>query len=373
MRRTRNGPRDGVTLVEMLVVVAIVAILIGLLLPAIQRVRETSRKTQCSVKLKHLGLAHQGFVDMRGYFVFADGTTNAGTRGTTPIGNEGTINGLVYLIDFLEETANWQVLFRTSTVPATVDGQAVNGYFRPGTAVAAYGPPRDFLYYQPWRQSLQVMLCPSSPPGDPYLDASIPMPTPNRRNYFLCYGDKIYNNHATLNTRGVFGFQSRTKYKDITDGTSKTILMSEVASNKDATDIHGLGAQGRSGMNSNPASCLATASAGRYVVPVQTSRPLTSLWHSSLIAFVGFNTVLPPNSPTCLADTYGDSWALASASSYHDRGVNVLMADGSVRFITDNVDTGNLSAAEVTTGQSPYGVWGALGTLASGESRDTAD
>ncbi len=69
----------------------------------------------------------------------------------------------------------------------------------------------------------------------------------------------------------------------------------------------------------------------------------------------------------CLSEAYGDGYALASAASFHTGGVHVVMADGAVRFISNNIDCGNKSAPEVTSGPSPYGVWGALGTKSSGE------
>ena len=82
----------------------------------------------------------------------------------------------------------------------------------------------------------------------------------------------------------------------------------------------------------------------------------------------GFHTVLPPNSPSCQATTGGYWGALYPANSYHSGGVNVGMADGSVRFVSDTIDCGDISAVSTKcTGKSPYGVWGALGTPQGGE------
>ena len=58
---------------------------------------------------------------------------------------------------------------------------------------------------------------------------------------------------------------------------------------------------------------------------------------------------------------YGDAYTLTSATSYHQGGVNVSLADGSVRFVTNSINTGNSSSPQVTTGPSPYGIWGAPG------------
>ncbi len=85
----------------------------------------------------------------------------------------------------------------------------------------------------------------------------------------------------------------------------------------------------------------------------------------------GFTTVLPPNSPSC--STGNDPSAdnndgLLPPSSRHPGGVNVLLGDGSVRFIAETIDTGNLGLPPTGSGHSPYGVWGAMGSIAGGES-----
>ncbi|WP_339677123.1 DUF1559 domain-containing protein [uncultured Gimesia sp.] len=82
--------------------------------------------------------------------------------------------------------------------------------------------------------------------------------------------------------------------------------------------------------------------------------------------YSGITTVLPPNSPSCSSGGH-QGWGIYSASSMHTGGCHVLMGDGAVRFVSENIDTGNLSAAQVTSGNSPYGIWGALGSMMGGE------
>ena len=86
---------------------------------------------------------------------------------------------------------------------------------------------------------------------------------------------------------------------------------------------------------------------------------------------MGFTTILPPNAPSC-ANNQGE-WeeGIFSADSYHPGGVNAAMADGSIRFVAETINTGNLGAPMPQTPlwgtPSPYGVWGAMGTKAGSE------
>ena len=106
---------------------------------------------------------------------------------------------------------------------------------------------------------------------------------------------------------------------------------------------------------------------GFYVAAVDEFHDRGDRWHSGLTTYTGFVTVLPPNGPSCMESSNNDGDVLASAGSYHAGGVQGVLADGSVRFFADTIDTGNTAAASVLSGKSPYGVWGALGTRDGGE------
>ncbi len=74
------------------------------------------------------------------------------------------------------------------------------------------------------------------------------------------------------------------------------------------------------------------------------------------------NTILPPNGPTCLRTTSGMEQMLVPPTSYHPGGATMLWCDGAVSFISETIDTGNLALGSVSAGNSPYGVWGAMGS-----------
>ena len=79
---------------------------------------------------------------------------------------------------------------------------------------------------------------------------------------------------------------------------------------------------------------------------------------------------MPPNGPSCINDNNGTADGainLMTASSYHPGGAMAVLLDGKVTFVSENIDTGNLGVAASRGGKSPFGVWGALGTRAGGD------
>jgi prepilin-type processing-associated H-X9-DG protein len=90
-------------------------------------------------------------------------------------------------------------------------------------------------------------------------------------------------------------------------------------------------------------------------------------WPNGNPFFSGFNTILPPNSPSCAPDAWGGHWGILPPTSRHPGGVHILMADGAVRFVSENINAGNPTLPIQSSGMSPYGVWGALGSKAGHE------
>ncbi|MFG0332314.1 MAG: DUF1559 domain-containing protein [Maioricimonas sp. JB049] len=331
--RTR---RQGFTLIELLVVIAIIAILIALLLPAVQQAREAARRSQCKNNLKQLGLALHNYHDTYRVFPYRQGGTIQSTH------NWGRLSGFVGLLPYLDQAP----LFNQ------ISSELVVG----GTTYPPMGPNPWNDSYPPWRQSISVLLCPSE-------TSHIETDSSGRTTYGFVSGDT----HAANATRprGLFGWWSSSRFSDILDGSSNTIAMAEMKFPVGTGDI------GHTAVDSNftvPTDCLATfnPTTRRYVV--STWAMTGRRWPDGGAGSTAVTTTLPPNSPSCAHNNHNAQDGFYSAGSAHVGGCHVLMADGSVQFISENIDTGNLSVdATTVSGVSPYGVWGALGTKAGGE------
>ncbi len=339
-----NKSRRAFTLIELLVVIAIIAVLIALLLPAVQQAREAARRSQCKNNLKQLGLALHNYHDAFNTFCPMNLGTASSGQGDAITG--GGHSGFVSLLPYMDQAPLYSTI-TSQTMP--------------------YIYPWSGSY---WSAQLPALVCPTSPPCSPYSGS----PNVGPRSYRFCMGDSIVNTvnagaSTLFYTRGVFGTYSRTGVRDITDGTSNTIAMSErelggmgLGGNKDK-----LGRTAVSISNaSTPSNCLATATGDTYTSNV-VNWPAGMLWPAGMPYYAGFNTVLPPNSPSCSSGGDDEFWGVYSATSMHTGGVQVLMADGSVRFISENINAGTPTSAEVTSGASPYGVWGALGSKSGRE------
>jgi prepilin-type processing-associated H-X9-DG protein len=193
---------------------------------------------------------------------------------------------------------------------------------------------------------------------------------PGQTSYHFCIGDSLVGNDALKNPRGMFGYYSTTKMASITDGTSNTIAVSEAVKGKrnQAMAIRGSAAFSVLGADTNPSICLALrGEGGLYRNGVMTRPWVGTNWEAGAPVMTGFVTVLPPNSPSCLFVAPMLGPGIGSATSYHPGGVNSLYADGSVQFTSETIDSGQVGSPEVRGGPSPYGVWGALGSINGGE------
>ena len=173
--------------------------------------------------------------------------------------------------------------------------------------------------------------------------------------------------------RGLFGQYTFLGMGSIQDGTSNTLAMSEHVIGKDGNDrIHGAYAVTSDwrDFGSNPATqCFVYKGPANTIVGapgIERLRGVNWCWGGMVI--VGFTTVLPPNSIGCT--NWGSEWGsshILPPDSNHPGGVNSVMADGSVQFISSTINAGDITRAATRSGPSPYGVWGALGSRNGGD------
>ncbi len=380
--------RSGFTLIELLVVIAIIGVLIGLLLPAVQKVREAANRMKCQNNLKQLGIALHAYHDGQNTLPPREGGATCGPASGRNGNTESCARyavGYIYLLPYFEQ-GNIASAFPplANQVP-----WAANLSSGQGTGIA--GSP------------LAVLVCPSSP--SPF----------QLKNYVFCAGDSTDNNYSVGvdgrgrlwygKGRGAFRADNQpvgqggagTGLTAITDGTSNTLFMSERI-------MLGAGLSGRLGEQwSSPlaqraftaqsrnfgnmeftgvgaaANCLRTVQGGAYKTGQHTSWAQVGdwPWDQGDPIYAAFTTILPPNSPSCSMWST-NAGGIFSPSSLHPGGVNALFGDGSVRFITENINAGDPTATppvEVTatapsggySGPSPFGVWGALGSINGGE------
>ena len=370
----------GFTLVELLVVIAIIGVLIALLLPAVQAAREAARRTQCTNQLKQFGLAHQTFHDVNKHFVPRSypriNDTSTGT--TLNVGTNGPYifphwSGYLPLLTFMEETSYYDRVIAHLGIASDETCKPWSG--AAGTPGTAPGPGPSNGTNGVSMYKIGMHNCPS----DTDYGAK------GMTNYMLSSGDSVNNINNILRPRGLFGFgmtssgtvDNHRRMSDITDGTSKTIMMSERVKGGNSGDRRVKYAQAiaSSSFHTSPILCRNEVSGGLYIGST-SQKAGREMWFGRP-AFVGFNTVEAPNGPGCVdgsnSNTHDAPHQLIPPSSNHPGGVNALMCDGSVRFVSESIDVGNLSLPEVVSGPSPYGVWGAMGSIAGGESiQDTS-
>ena len=283
--------RRGFTLIELLVVIAIIAILIALLLPAVQQAREAARRSQCINNLKQLGLAMHNYHDSHGAFP-------PGWIGATPAGaNMEEISGFAWgahLLPYVDQGPLYnQANFHTSCFDVTTNSAVLKAV-------------------------LPVFRCPTDPSRELWTifeeanpsNALATLPTANYVGSFGTEGaEDLCENPpfpaAQCRGDGVLYHNSVTRMRDLTDGSSNTLMVGE-----HRTDT-------------------------RSIITAGGEPP----WHSTWVGFIAGGeepsarivgvSDHTPNHP----DQHMDDYA-----SWHTGGVHLLMGDGRVRFLTENVD-----------------------------------
>lgn len=336
MSRRRDSSRNGFTLIELLVVIAIIAILIALLLPAVQQAREAARRTQCKNNLKQIALAMHNY----------EALNNA-------------LPPSMAIVPTITSNASWSIHGRL--LPFM---EQVNLYSQIDLS-RAWG---NFPIISNFR--VPGYVCPSDPKSDRARDTGTNgiflMPT--------CYGFNfgtwlVYNPATGQGGDGIAFPNSRIRISSITDGTSNTLLASEV---------HAWTAYTRNGgppsttVPGNAATVALYAASGLKdrILPATQDGTGHTEWANGHSHHSGFTTTLTPNSNVIFVDagvTYRNtdyasrqegsnttsvSYSALNSRSYHTGIVQSALCDGSVRSFSSNID---------------LSIWRALGTRDGGE------
>ncbi len=350
MNITERGERRGFTLIELLVVIAIIAVLIALLLPAVQAAREAARRTQCVNNLKQFGLALHNYNDAFTGFPFGKGPSYMATVPGAPVYARWSTHS--QLLGFLEQ----QPLFNAinfSLPPETPDVGLMKMSFEP-----AYEDPNR-ANSTISRVVISMFLCPSDPAmvadwgaGNSYMI---------NEGGWLCDACEQYPPMVGPIglPRGPFYNLSCVRMASVTDGSSQTAFLSEKRRGQGMPDLKSdLYAMGNA--MSQAQTYQQCTNLNTTMAMILTSR-MGAAWAVGAMTCIEYNHVSGPNTRSCgammgsmmMGPTAMVNMAVQiPPSSYHGGGVNLLMGDGSVRFIKDSI---------------ALNVWQALATRNGGE------
>jgi prepilin-type N-terminal cleavage/methylation domain-containing protein/prepilin-type processing-associated H-X9-DG protein len=317
MNQNRIPGRSAFTLVELLVVIAIIGILVALLLPAVQAARESARRANCTSNLKQLGLALQQYHDTMQHF--------PGVRDTYPM----AFSAHSRLLPYVEQQPLFQQIDFTGVFGATT---TYKGYNARAAQVA-----------------VPVFNCPSDRGAVLGGNGATAGVTFGGTNYVTCTGTGKSSsgiiNGDYLSADGVFVLASATglrpiRMADIRDGLTSTAAFSE--------STYGNGQAGLSPPPSplpqNAAMTLAIDINGSAMDPGTCAATTTytgqrgDRWINGGYLSTAYNHYLTPNSQVFDCLDSANNYGLKGARSWHPAGVNMVLCDGSVRFVSETID-----------------------------------
>jgi len=353
---------SGFTLVELLVVIAIIGVLIGLLLPAVQAARESARRMSCSNKLRQLGIATHNYHDTFNSLPSYDYGPDTRDPNDWGIAKYSTFVALLPFMEMSALTEQFQEQDRDTT----------NAWHNTAISDGTDGP-NPIL-----NPSMPTLVCPSDPGLNwksrdiDYVDgeASGDGLHAASTSYMISSGDTAFTWGGGVG-RGPFVSKEWRGLESITDGTSNTIMMSEhrISDNNSRsvldTNVYSSNMSGGNWF----IACLSEEGPGREYYPgVSIDRQIGRNWASASSMATSFSTIMPPNSPACTDNDFPYGY-YAGPTSYHPMGVLVLKCDVSVTFVSDAIDTGDLTQPPPTDGPSPYGIWGETGSASGNEAK----
>jgi prepilin-type N-terminal cleavage/methylation domain-containing protein len=406
------------TLVELLVVISIISVLFALLLPAVQSVRESSRRLSCSHKLRQLVLATTSYHDV--YEMFPSGCDRYGSpydSDSSSFGPFGTrrTSGFVRLLPYLEQVAAFELIsncMNNPTSPSSRVGFAYNEISPNPLCYSVQNFPEESRNFD-----APFMACPSDYYANKivsngnvagYLPESF---SSNSRSgsYVQNLGDVVtlFSGMEVTgvgkflpNGRGPIGKYFEYTFHSITDGTSNTAIFTErcVGAGGGSHSTYGGNIRQFVVLNAanmltnytdgmyafSPLSCMTNYSSGNFINSSQVSSGFGgTAWYDGWSPYAWATFITPPNSASCFrADNlvngnnpFGPG--IFPPTSYHVGGVNIAKADGSITFIADTIYCGDKLAGgvfydptektRIVSGISEFGIWGALGSKDGGE------